>query len=121
METNERRSYQRDEINCDASVSADKENWAAVFVSDLSSSGLQMRVDREFDVGAALWFNVTLYGFSSEFEVMAQGVVRRKRHVKHYYIYGVSFRGLPIDAKIRIDEMIAYMRRNAKPDGRSDY
>ena len=108
---NNRRIYQRTDTNCDAKYSLDgKGGWTEADVADISSGGLQMYTEEEFETGDKLFFDVVLYGLSAQLEFCTQGTIRRKKHVGLYYIYGVSFQGLSGDLKIHIDELIMHMR-----------
>jgi len=110
VDTNERRVYQRSKFDCDAKVSADGFAWKRIEVRDLSSGGLQMYLADDYEIGAKLWFDLILYGISTQFEVKVQGTVRRKDKTQHYQVYGISFINVPPDTKIRIDETIHKMR-----------
>jgi len=110
VDTNERRVYQRSKFDCDARVSSDGFAWKRFEVRDLSSGGLQMHLADEYEIGAKLWFDLTLYGVSTQFDVKVQGVVRRRDKTPLYYVYGICFIDVPQDTKIRIDESIRKMR-----------
>jgi hypothetical protein len=110
MDTNERRAYQRSALHCDAKVSADGRDWTPFEVRDLSSSGLRMELEADYEPGVKLFFDIVLYGLSTQFDVKVTGLVRRKHHAGHYYVYGVAFTGVTPDLRIRIDETINHMR-----------
>ncbi|MDR1439016.1 MAG: PilZ domain-containing protein [Clostridiales bacterium] len=114
MAGNERRAYQRENFNCDAKLSRDGVGgWSEIQVSDLSSGGLQMKSEDDIDVGAAVWFDITMYGLASGFEVKAKGQIRRKLRAGGYFVYGALFSDLPRDVRVRIDEAISQSRRYA--------
>jgi hypothetical protein len=69
-----------------------------------------MYLTDDYDIGAKLWFDLILYGISTQFEVKVKGTVKRKDKTQHYNIYGIAFNDVPPDIKIRIDETIHRMR-----------
>jgi len=109
----DRRTYQRSSIYSTARYSADGAAWSEFDIVDLSTGGLRLYVDADYEVGARLFFHITVYGLSSEFEFRAEGVIRRKDQTDKYYVYGVKFRNLSKDDQIRIDEIITHMRPKA--------
>lgn len=107
MDAFDRRTYQRGgHFVTIANISADDQNWQTADVYDISSGGLQLHTDLELSVNDVLWIDMTIHGFFTEFDVKTQIVVRRKLGRDDKNVYGVSFKGLSQDIKIRIDENI---------------
>lgn len=101
------RFYQRgSHFHTIANISIDQTNWQEAEVYDISSSGLQLHTDLTFEVGDIIWLDMMLHGFFSEFEVKSPCIVRRKLGRDNKNIYGVSFKDLSQDIRIRIDENI---------------
>ena len=106
----DRRMYQRAPLDSDARISADGAVWRPIEVTDLSSGGLRMRSQSEYRAGDRLFFEITLYGLSTECEFKAEGVIKNIDKAEPYYFYGVSFLNLPVVVKIDIDEIITHTR-----------
>lgn len=107
MDSFDRRTYQRgSHFYTVANISADGQNWQTAEVYDVSSSGLQIHSDHTLHVGDVLWIDMMIHGFFTEFQVKTQCVVRRKIDGEEKNVYGVSFKDLSQDIRIRIDENI---------------
>lgn len=103
----DRRIYQRgSHFYTVANISSDGQSWQPAEVYDVSSGGLKLHTGLEFHAGDILWLDMTLHGFFSEFEVKTQCVVRRKLTDDDKHVYGLSFKDLSQDIKIRIDENV---------------
>lgn len=92
-------------------VSTDGDTWAPADVSDISSGGLKLHSNAEYGEGEALWFDICLQSFLSEFEIKTMGVVCRKAPAGGAFQYGIAFKGLSRDKQIQIDENV----RNDRP------
>ncbi len=112
MQQNEKRVYQRgDHFHCTAKISEDGKKWVKVKIEDMSSGGLLLKSEKEYQKGDTLWFDVFIEGFFSEFNVKTQGEVRRVQHTGTEYAHGIAFIGMDKDTKIRIDENVQSVKR----------
>jgi len=118
MNEEERRAYQRsNHFYTVAKISSDEKVWKEVEIVDLSSGGLQMYTPDIYQTGDILWFHLKVQGFFSEFEIKAQGKVRRLQLNDNSNLYGIAFIGLRHDLEILLDENV----RNDRPFGRNPY
>ena len=118
MDLYDKRSYQRGEhFYIDARVSRDQIRWRKAIINNLSSGGLQLMTDESFAVGDKLWFDLTIQGFFSEFDMKVNGEIRNEKKIDGKNAYGVVFLNLSHDKKILIDENI----KNDRPVGGAPY
>ena len=107
MDEQERRVYQRsNHFHIVAKISSDEKAWKEVEIIDLSSGGLQMYTHDLYQTGDVLWFHLKVQGFFSQFEIKAQGTVRRLQLDERYNLYGIAFIGLKHDLGIFLDENV---------------
>ena len=118
MDANEKRRYQRGEhFHIVAKISRDQKRWKKVSINNLSSGGLQLRSDEKYEIGETVWFDLTIQGFFSEFEINTKAEIKNDIARDGHHIYGVVFLDLSHDKKILIDENI----KNDRPIGGDPY
>ena len=111
MDYTERRQYKRsDHFHMVAKYSRDQKTWADAVVNNLSSGGLQLCTEDRFETGDTIWFDLTIQGFFSEFEIQTKAEVKNVKITEDSICYGVVFLGLSHDKKIRIDENVNHDR-----------
>jgi len=118
MDSNERRHYQRsDHFNIVAKMSRDGRRWKKVFIHNISSGGFQFSTDDKFEPDDEMWFDLSVQGFFSEFQIKCKGRVQNVKIQEGRFIYGVNFMHLSPDIKILIDENI----KSDRPIGGDPY
>lgn len=93
-------------LNCTVKVSVDGNKYKTGDVNDISSGGMNLLTEDEYNLGDKLFFELIIAGFMSEFTVFAEGRIVHIKKLPSYYSYGIKFAGLSEDDKIRIDENI---------------
>ncbi len=102
------RLYQRGtHFAIDAGFSTDDGvNWKSARVTDLSSGGLMLETDNFLGKGEEIWLDLNIRGFFNEFDFKVKAAVIRMTGGDPRYFYGVTFKNLPPDIAVRIDENV---------------
>jgi c-di-GMP-binding flagellar brake protein YcgR len=103
----ESRTYQRGvHLHIDARFSEDGTAWQDAQICDISSGGMQVQIDKHYNKGDRLWFDLIIHHFFSQFELKVRGVIRQELLHEGRHLYGVQFLNLTPEMRIRIDECV---------------
>lgn len=102
----ERRYVRGTHFICTARLCGSSGIWRDARVLDLSSGGFSVATNEPYEVGEVLRLDLAIEGILSEFKVKADGVVRSKKRFANEDNYGIEFKNLSQDMKIRIDESV---------------
>ena len=105
---NENRVYKRaNHLNCVIKISEDGIIFKEERSRDISSGGISIISDTKYEIGKELYFILDIMGVMNEFTVFVKGDVVRVTKLSKNNSYGIKFKGLDENTKIRIDESIS--------------
>ena len=115
MEIFDRRTAHRSDLNVEANVSEDRQQWVRVHVLDISCGGLRFMADREFIIGDNLWFDLYVTSAKRNLTLKVRGEILDElggQDVMH--IYRVEFKEISNEDRINLDELVNYIHNHVE-------
>ena len=90
---------------CTASVSSDMIRWRDVEVDDITTSGLRLYSDQEYELGEVLKIDLRVYSMITEFSIPIEGRIANEKRTADGFCYSVEYSKIEKHAKIQLDEI----------------